>query len=150
MLTDTILCCYGILTKKRLAGQAKRFLSHIYFTKISAYYRTVSTLIIFVVPDIPTGTPEVITAVSPLLITPCTFATSIAWSNNSKTSFFSSTGNGDTPQDIFSCRHTFSEVLPAMISQAGRYREIIRAERPDFVTVTIALAFRSYAVVHVA
>ena len=60
------------------------------------------------------------------------------------------TGNGETPHDIFSWRHTFSEVLPAIISQAGRYLEIILAERPDFVTVTMALAFKSYAVVHVA
>ena len=49
-----------------------------------------------------------------------------------------------------SCLQTFSVVAQLMISLIGRYLEIIRADLPDFVTVTIALAFRSSAVVQVA
>ena len=45
---------------------------------------------------------------------------------------------------------TFSSVVPLMIGQAGRYFEIRRAVLPDFVTVMIAFALRSCAVVHVA
>ncbi len=42
------------------------------------------------------------------------------------------------------------DMLPPIIMQSGRYFEIIRAVRPDWVTVIIAAAFRSFAVVQVA
>jgi len=41
-------------------------------------------------------------------------------------------------------------VVPAIILQSGLYFETILALVPDFVTVTIALALRSIAVVQVA
>ena len=45
---------------------------------------------------------------------------------------------------------TFSYGLHPIIGQAGLYLEIILAVFPDLVTVTIAVAFRSIAVVQVA
>ena len=58
--------------------------------------------------------------------------------------------SGVTPQERLSWRQTRASVLKPMIGQFGRNFEIIRAVFPDFVTVIIAAAPRSCAVVHVA
>lgn len=55
-----------------------------------------------------------------------------------------------TPQERFICRSTDGVGVQQMMGQAGRYLEIIRAVVPDFVTVMMALAPRSWAVVTVA
>ena len=54
---------------------------------------------------------------------------------------------GMTPQDRFICRTVVILGEQAMMGQGGRYFEIARAVLPIRVTVTIALAFRSVAVV---
>ena len=57
---------------------------------------------------------------------------------------------GVTPQVRDSWRQTFSVVAQLMMSLSGRYLASILAEVPDLVTVTMALAFRSSAVVQEA
>ncbi len=47
-------------------------------------------------------------------------------------------------------RRTFGLTVVEMIGQSGLNREIIRAVCPDFVTVIMAEAFKSMAVVQVA
>ncbi len=64
--------------------------------------------------------------------------------------FFSSTIIGITPQERFIWRCTLGSVVPLMMGQTGRYLEIMRAVLPDLVTVIMAAAPRSCAVVQVA
>ena len=55
--------------------------------------------------------------------------------------------SGATPQERDNCLQTLGFTLHPMIGQPGLYLEIIPAVKPDIVTVMIALAFRSIAVV---
>ena len=64
--------------------------------------------------------------------------------------FFSSAIRGTTPQDRFICRWVVGLVVQQIMGQAGRNLDIIRAVAPDLVTVRMAAAPRSWAVVTVA
>src|SRR5699024_4680715 len=77
-------------------------------------------------------------------------ATSTACLNNSSVFDFSSHITGRTPQERLFWRRTFSLVVAEMIRQLGLYFEICLAVLPLLVTVIIAAAFRSWAVVTVA
>lgn len=63
---------------------------------------------------------------------------------------FSSAIMGSTPQERFICRWVTGLVVQQRMGQAGRYLEIMRAVAPDLVTVMMAAAPRSCAVVTVA
>ena len=49
-----------------------------------------------------------------------------------------------------SCLYALSLVVPAMILHVGLYLDMFLADLPDFVTITIAVAFKSIAVVQAA
>ena len=57
---------------------------------------------------------------------------------------------GTTPQERFSWRQTCFSVVQPTRGYSGRNLESCRAVTPDFVTVIMALAPRSWAVVQVA
>ncbi len=49
------------------------------------------------------------------------------------------------PQEMASCRRTFSAVVRATMGQAGRKREMTRAVWPEVVAARMAEAFSSMA-----
>ena len=104
----------------------------------------------FVVPEMPSGMPAVITAMSPACTSPCSSATATMCSNSSSVLVFSSSITGITPQERPIWFNTLRSVVPLMIGHAGRNFEIMRAVKPVFDTVMMATAPRSCAVVHVA
>ena len=111
---------------------------------------TVWTLIKFVVPDAPTGTPAVITTRSPLLISSASSAfstdtaitSSVEWSRLVNTAF--------TPQLKASLLLIRSSVTAATIVSAGLNLDTILAVNPVAVAVKIADAPKSAAILHVA
>ena len=103
-----------------------------------------------VVPETPSGMPAVMITVSPGRMAPAARETSTACSNRASVLSFRSHSSGRTPQLRFSCRQTFRVRVAPMICVWGRNREIIRALVPLLVTVMMAEAERSLAVVTVA
>ena len=57
---------------------------------------------------------------------------------------------GVIPQDIFSCLQVCSSGEHPTIRHPGRYLDIMRAVFPERLTVMMALALRSMAVIQVA
>lgn len=101
---------------------------------ISAFIRFVSTLL-------PSGTPAVMTTVSPAWTSPSFRATSVQREKIRSVECTSPVRNGTTPQLMASWRRTFSRMVNAAMGQAGRKREIIRVVCPELVVVRIAVAF---------
>ena len=101
-------------------------------------------------PEMPKGTPAVVTTRSPFRRSPRFLAASKAAAKSSSVLVFSSTKMGITPQERFNCRTVNISGEQAMMGQEGRYLEIILAVFPDLVTVTMYLAPRSMEVVTVA
>ena len=87
---------------------------------------------------------------SPSLIYPAFFASSTAASNSSSVSSFSGSNRGLQPHSRFNCLHTLAFTLQLMMGQEGLYFATFVAVKPDMVTVMMALACRSMAVVQVA
>ena len=117
---------------------------------VSSTWPTTWTFIMLVVPEMPRGTPAVMTTKSPLSTRPVFSAASTARSKRVSVSPTSSTKAGTTPQERFSWRHTCSWVVQPTMGYRGRNLESCRAVTPDLVTVMMALAPRSWAVVQVA
>ena len=103
-----------------------------------------------VVPETPSGSPAVMTARSPYSTNPFFTARLIACLKRSSDVVCSSIDIGATPHESASCLQTFSHGEQPIICVTGRKRLIILAVFPDFVTVMMAFAPRSCAVVQAA
>ena len=96
------------------------------------------------------GSPAVITTRSPSSITSALRAQSTTWRHSSSVEFCRSERTGYTPQDRDSCWKVFSSGVAPTMGSSGRNLEIPRALRPVIVTVRMARAPTSRAVVHAA
>ena len=116
----------------------------------SQYSPTTVVFSRFVFPGRPSGTPAVRTTTSPYFTYPARSAASVACRNKISMLYSSLMWTGSTPHDRLSWRHVHSSGEHPTIWHPGLYFEIIFAVCPDLLTVMIALASRSIAVMHVA
>ena len=102
------------------------------------------------VPETPTGTPAVMTTSSPCLTTPAFSADSTARSTSSSVLEAWGMVRGTTPQYRAICRWTWGSISRAATVVPGRKRLTSRAVVPLLLTVKIASARISMAVVQAA
>ena len=113
-------------------------------------YRTVSTLMVLVLPGAPLICPPVSTTLSPGCRRNRSFASFRSCQNMTSMEENASVSTGVTPQDRFSFRHALGLVVVPMIFTGQRKRLTIRAVRPESELTTMAFAPTSTAMEQVA